>query len=137
MIYSDADLLWLAGLWEGEGCFSYNGYGYVLCMIRMTDEDIINHVASLLNRWLPVHGNRERPINVKKYAARTPKGEVAKDAFGVTITHRRALQLMMLLRPYMGERRRARIDELLDLELETQLSRKPVGTNQWSNHAGD
>jgi hypothetical protein len=47
---TESDLAWLAGLLEGEGCFHFTRTAYVV--ISMTDEDIIERAASLMNsKW--------------------------------------------------------------------------------------
>ena len=41
------ELHWLAGLLEGEGCFTFNTYSPVI-MLAMTDEDEVRRAATLM-----------------------------------------------------------------------------------------
>lgn len=97
----DADLYWLAGLLEGEGSFIGPAHGgnKIRVSIGMTDEDVIARVAALLGR---------------DYAARPPREAHHKTNYLTSINGQQAAILMALLRPLMGERRRAAIDRALD-----------------------
>ena len=96
---TEIELSWLAGLLEGEGCFSHRkDRGVPVVEVKMTDLDVINRVAQLMGRTVtPIPAGREgyQP----QYRARI-QGEPARE-------------LMRLLKPYMGQRRAARIEELL------------------------
>lgn len=109
------DLLWLAGLMEGEGSFmtinhrgklhrevypaKYRIYKYPRVALAMIDEDIITRVSKLFNQ---------------KYTKVTPKqtlknGLPKKEVFHFALTGKRAYELMLLLYPYMGTRRKEQI----------------------------
>ena len=96
---TDIELAWLAGLLEGEGCFSYRRDRDIPTVeVKMTDLDVINRVARLMGRTVtPIPAQREgyQP----QYRARI-QGEPARE-------------LMRRLQPHMGKRRAARIAELL------------------------
>lgn len=97
------DLLWLAGLLEGEGCFYANGstlrpsHGCGISL-QMTDKDIVEKAASLLNVNLSgfqdARGNR-------------------KPAWRFQVCGDNAIYFMRLLLPFMGKRRTAKIKYLL------------------------
>lgn len=94
------DLYWMVGLLEGEGCFTLgtaNGRKYHRVVLRMTDLDIVERFAKLVDQ--NVH-------HAKIYPGK-------KQPFVVTLTGRKARDLMRMLRGHMGSRRRARIDEVL------------------------
>jgi hypothetical protein len=102
----EAELAWLAGLIEGEGCIyrkkSYRrreGATRAGITIKMTDEDVVARATGLMN--------------VGSYQRRPPRQPEHKPAFIVTIEGPKAEDIMRLIRPWMGERRRSKIDEVL------------------------
>lgn len=96
---TEIELAWLAGLLEGEGCFSYRRDRDIpVVEVKMTDLDVINRVAMLVGRTvtpIPPASDRHQP----QYRVRT-QGDPARE-------------LMRALLPHMGRRRSARIEELL------------------------
>lgn len=106
---NNLDIAWLAGLWEGEGYFgvvyrtraSGNTHPRLTCEIKMTDLDIIERVARLLDG---------------RIVTKKPKYEHYKMLYYVRLYDSRAAEFMRLIRPYMGIRRGARIDELLAIQ---------------------
>lgn len=97
---TEIELAWLAGLLEGEGCFSYrNDRNVPVVEIKMTDLDVINRVAELIGRtvW-------RVPAKQSGY----------QDQWRTKIQGDPARDLMRDLLPHMGERRSARITELLE-----------------------
>ena len=96
------DIIWLAGLLEGEGCFSLmkaNGRSgqYPSISVGMTDEDIIVRISDIwgsnvchrINHWRThVHGVK-------------------------------AISWMMTLYPLLGKRRRAKIEKVIKVWKET------------------
>jgi hypothetical protein len=102
---TDRDLGWLAGLLEGEGCFSLihenNPSKSTVPDVRvqMTDRDVVERAAELMG-GLKVHRLRKR-------------GNQRLDSYVASTRGKRAKEIMELVRPLMGERRGARIDELL------------------------
>lgn len=117
------DVAWLAGLLEGEGHFGYtpprrmhmrtNAPGVetkarasIKVTAGSTDRDIVERVASLIG------GNiieRKVPAGSKPFWTTQVSGVKAQEA-------------MERVRPFMGRRRTARIDELL---AKTNLSHHP------------
>lgn len=97
---TEIELAWLAGLLEGEGCFSVRkDRDTPTVEVKMTDLDVINRVAMLMGRTVtPVPPANDRCL--PQYRARL-QGEPARE-------------LMRALLPYMGQRRSARIKELLE-----------------------
>lgn len=97
---TDADLQWLAGLIEGEGCFSVHprGGGPEI-RVQMQDLDVVQRVAELFG---------SRPVYTLK------KRKLAKrDSYVTTIRGSSALDLMKRLYPLMGARRKERIGEII------------------------
>ena len=103
------ELAWLAGLLEGEGCFSWSKQHserhkkkiVPLIVVGMTDRDVIEHVAKIWDRNVILcspHKNRY--------------GE--KQMYQTRLYGKAAALLMAQLRPYMFGRRRAKIDEVLE-----------------------
>ena len=101
MIQNNID--WLAGLLEGEGCFSIqrpNRKGrspYPTITLAMTDEDIVRHAAEIFGITYRHH----------KYT------KSFKSVWVCTVTCSRAETWMTILRPYMGKRRQQQIDAAL------------------------
>jgi len=98
------ELAWLAGLLEGEGCFmatrkGRNKAANVEVTVKMTDRDVIEHVAAVWNAGV--------------YLEPPPHGLSKKQAYSTCLTGKRARRMMSLLCPYMGARRRAKIETLL------------------------
>lgn len=95
--------MWAAGLFEGEGSITIRkGRRQVTVQIRMCDRDVIERFA----RWAQCR----TAIGHRAY------GNHWKDSWvwqtGRAQDIRRILEA---LRPHMGERRKARIDEALDV----------------------
>ncbi len=106
-VLNDFELGWVAGLIEGEGCFTIkkskrkNGFScQPQLKVSMTDEDVVRRLASLI------------PVGNVLRAGRKTKG--GKDVWMWTLTNSQALiDLMIVIRLLMGERRRERIDFIL------------------------
>ncbi len=94
---STADLHWLAGLLEGEGCFSHHKSTPVVSL-GMTDFDVVERA----HRLVPGAGKLAVSIVGQN-----------KPMHRWSVHSRDAIALMMTLYTLMGERRRARITELL------------------------
>lgn len=103
---SDVDLAWLAGLLEGEGTFILRREAATACQrerviiricVHMTDRDVVERVRDI--------------VGVGTVLPRKPGKPHHKMTFQWIISAKApTLELMRLLRPHMGERRRARID---------------------------
>lgn len=118
---TENELHWLAGLIEGEGCFSMkkrnshrkDGAKKMVgsLQINMTDRDVLERAGSLLG------------ARVTGPYKNGTKGE--KDFYSVRLEGDKAMQAMTLLKALMGERRRARIEEI-SLRHGTFLHSAPV-----------
>lgn len=98
MIHGDRDdLVWLAGLLEGEGCFDAHRGRYPRIRLAMVDRDVVGRAATLMGSSIRV---------VYRTDGRRP-------TFHTEISGERAAQIMETLLPYMGARRSARIAEIL------------------------
>lgn len=96
----DIELGWLAGLLEGEGHFGYDRTQLV--HIRMTDQDTIIKVKSLIERIL----NLEKPITL---LISNPTRGNEQETYGIQTYGATARAIMRLVLPLMGKRRRAQI----------------------------
>ena len=103
-VTAEHDNAWLAGLLEGEGCFSNNG-GSIYVSLQMTDKDVVERVAMLCGttavfqpseseKWLPIYRC-------------------------VVYSHRAEIVMRKIL-PWMGARRTARIQECLAIRTASQ-----------------
>ena len=104
---------WLAGLLEGEGAFGCSGAKArpqsrtLRIQLNMTDEDVVRKAAVLMEN-APVYR-----YSKKKDTSRAIKS--TKDAFHTYVVGYGAERIMELILPYMGNRRTARINEVLAL----------------------
>lgn len=102
------DVQWLAGLPEGEGCFwlkkpsgRHSGTLPIPAIkLSMTDYDIVERAAHLMG------GNSVRTVR--------GRGANSRDQYQVDVTSTPAIRVMQAVRPFMGIRRSAKIDEILD-----------------------
>ena len=98
---------WLAGLLEGEGCFTTNTPGRTgtrtpLIGLGMTDGDVITDVQTMLTSL----GGRE----VRRMTRQLPSG---KTVYTLNLTGLPAVKVMCAILPYMGERRGAKIRAII------------------------
>ena len=103
-----ADLHWLAGLLEGEGCFLLAlsralGYRYAHARIdlAMTDYDIMARAANLL-------GSRVRKTTYKRDPSPLT-GKPYKPIYKTSVYSLRAEKWMSILYPLLGKRRQKQI----------------------------
>jgi hypothetical protein len=89
--------MWLAGILEGEGSFGYHR-GSPVIQLSMTDPDVVDRAAEVMH----VHPQ-------KMWGRKDGYKPVARAVAHGT----RAIGLMMSVLPLMGQRRRARILEIL------------------------
>jgi hypothetical protein len=91
------DLLWLAGLLEGEGCFDLHRGRYPRIRLGMSDRDVVGRAATLL-------GGKVR-LSLK------PAPQSAM--WHVEISGTKAVAVMRLILPHMGTRRSGKIATIL------------------------
>lgn len=94
------DLMWLAGLLEGEGSFSVNAGIYPRISVRMTDKDVVDRAAGMLGTITT------GPFKCKGKESYKPQ-------WTTVINGKHAIGWMMTLYPMMGERRKQRIKYLI------------------------
>lgn len=96
------DIAWAAGLIEGEGCFTWHSAGkHPYFLMDMADKDVLEdfqQVFPFVNLRGP-YTNKKKPLNKDRYRV---------DAFGP-----KAIQIMKAIYPYMGIRRKTKIDEFI------------------------
>lgn len=99
------ELHWVAGLLEGEGCFTRKSNGTdknILISCHMTDEDVLLRLQSIIG------GRINGP-----YSNGGTKKKPRKPRWGWFISGKAAYDMMKILRPLMGTRRQFRIDEII------------------------
>ena len=93
---SEVDLVWLAGLLEGEGTFDLQRGKYPRIRLTMTDRDIVGRAASLLDSTLRLTYAREH-----------------KPLWSAEKQGPRAAEVMEAILPHMGARRSHQIATVL------------------------
>jgi hypothetical protein len=91
------DLVWLAGLLEGEGTFDLHRGRYPRIRVGMTDRDVVGRAAHLMGSQIRLS------LRPAPYAA----------TWHAEISGTRATALMQELLPLMGARRSAKIASVL------------------------
>ena len=93
------ELIWLAGLLEGEGSFGFQSTPIV--QVNMTDRDIIERVSLLFDG-----------SHIMTLPARTSKHQTQWRTY---VSGAKALSIIRQVLPFMGQRRTARIIEIMNL----------------------
>ena len=108
---TEGEIQWLAGLLEGEGCFG--AWGPIrggrrlraAVSLKMTDRDVVERAHALLGL---------ETIVMTKGDSR---GKGWSDTYVWQANGATAERIMRLVLPYMGERRTAKINEILAMDL--------------------
>lgn len=99
--YTDCDVAWAAGVIEGEGTFSISKTDKsIRVIVRMTDEDVVRRIYDLFGGAFSgpyAEQSRMKPIWTWSMGKRSE-----------------IIPFLKLILPYMGKRRTARINELLN-----------------------
>lgn len=112
-IQVNENLFWLAGLLEGEGSFCSGPPSNPNCpfiSVQMTDEDIIEKVSLIFG---------------VKYSSSKPRKAHHKVTYRTTLKGKRAIELMKVLKPFMGIRRQSQIDNAINSNRILPMGRKP------------
>ena len=89
------DWAWVAGLLEGEGCFTFSSNGYPRIQLQMTDEDIVSRIANYFD---------------VSYRLRKSKNPKHKDSFELAIIKtEKLIECYIELFPLLGKRRQQKI----------------------------
>lgn len=99
-MHSTRDIAWLAGLLEGEGCFSKRG-NCITIQLYMSDRDVVERAGWMMGA-----------LSVGRYEGKSPKH---KTCYYITVSGPNAAAWMMTLYTLLGARRQARIRELLEV----------------------
>lgn len=95
----ERDLLWLAGLLEGEGTFDAHRGRYPRIRLGMTDRDVVGRAATLMGSGVRL---------TLRHAPKQP-------TWHTEISGPRAEAIMRAILPHMGARRSGRIAEVLSV----------------------
>jgi hypothetical protein len=99
MALTDAEIAWMAGLFDGEGCISYKHVNCVILKISMTDEDLIKRFHRLADGG-----------NVYFYDKKTYKRMYVWEAGN----HNDCRRLLLTMLPWFGERRKTKSLEAIE-----------------------
>ena len=102
---TDLECAWLAGILEGEGAFflQTTSCQYPQISLGMTDRDIIERVAVIFKRTVSQQQSKQLCKN----------GESHKRLYKVRVGGADAVAIMRQIRPWLGARRGAKVDELI------------------------
>lgn len=122
MTPSDTDIAWLAGLMEGEGWFRLAVYKkqpkrrpQVEVGLKMTDLDVVQNAVAIIGSTRPIKPCKKPTGD----AGRGRSFDRWSPQFEWRVYGAQAERVMRLVRPYMGQRRGARIDQILSAPLGT------------------
>ena len=104
---TEIEIAWLAGILEGEGCFDIyeNNYNknYPRLRIEMCDKDVLDRIKSIIDGGGEViEHDRGNPKHNKTYSYSLSSKNKLKE-------------VLTDILPYMGERRKEKIEELLSV----------------------
>lgn len=107
MHWSRENLAWLAGLLEGEGCFTVrkprdrnNSRTYISIVLGMSDEDVVDHAQSVAGLGTRTTQDRSSQGWKRMYHWKVQNQD-------------HAYALMIAVYPWMGTRRQGRIRGLI------------------------
>lgn len=105
------DIAWFAGLFEGEGCFSYDKKFQALRLyLGSTDLDILERIQQVLGVG-SISKQKEKPNR--------------KTFWMWYISKRKDVDFVCeLIRPWLGVRRTARLNEIIELRAEPKATSK-------------
>ena len=109
------NVIWLAGLLEGEGTFDLHRGKYPRVRVAMTDRDVVGRAATLI-------GSRVR-LSLKPAPY--------KASWHAEVTGQKAVAVMEAVLPFMGARRSAKIAAILgaaELGVTTTPKRQTVAS---------
>lgn len=108
---TEAEIAWAAGLFEGEGCISFNGRGSYMpkMQITMSDRDVLERFLEIVACGSILEKPFQRAPHHKRQWSWRAHGTIAHGVF-------------LALRPWLHQRRQARGDEVF-----THLSGKGPG----------
>jgi len=107
-MWNREDIIWAAGLFEGEGCITFNGCKYAKLALGTTDMDVISKFHSIVKL-----GSINKSI-VKARPQATKQGKPYKTCFYWSVTRFEHVQaILAAFWPWLGQRRRARAEEVL------------------------
>ena len=112
------DTIWLAAWLEGEGWFGLSK-GSIAIQACSIDRDVIERVARLLDA---------PSIQLKKWTTQT-----RNQVYVCRITGNKADQIMRQVMPYMGQRRRQKIDFLLSYRAGNHDRRVAASKRNWAD----
>lgn len=104
-LYKDTDVAWAAGIIEGEGCFTLHSKNHPYFLLDMCDKDVIEKFHTVFP-----FGNIRGPYTNSKKPNHKPRWRY--DAFGSKARH-----IMITVFPYMCQRRKEKINKLMDKTL--------------------
>ncbi len=102
---NDLDIAWTAGLFEGEGCFTIStcgksGYKQPRLKLSMVDRDVVKRFGDIVKLGHYCEQKFKNPLHSTQLCWYAGKRSDVKE-------------IINLLLPYLGERRKARALELL------------------------
>lgn len=95
------DVTYVAGLLEGEGCFQFSNSPTI--RLSMTDKDIVTKARNLMKVDRIIYAHKSDSVSRNRW----------KQKYTLTLHGNIAIQWMMTIYSLMGERRKAKIKEII------------------------
>src|SRR5258706_869915 len=101
----ELEIVWLAGLLEGEGCFLFNrDVRYPKIKLKMVDEDIVHRAADLFGKL----GGKRPVVHAEM------RDFSRQQIYRIELSGKYAKNIMLHIVKYMGFRRRKKIWQILN-----------------------
>jgi len=98
---SESEIAWAAGLFEGEGSVILTKWGRIKLQMKLTDQDVLEHFRHIMGGVI----NGPYQYNVP--------GKPPRKRFWLwSVTGPKANDACILLEPWLGKRRRERMEQL-------------------------
>lgn len=105
MNFNREDILWAAGLFEGEGCIDHHkiisGRIYPRIKLKMCDKDIVERFGKIFD------------LKVREVTKDKSWKDHYKDAWYVLATGSKAIAIIYMLYSFLGTRRKQKAEEVL------------------------
>ena len=122
-------VIWLAAVLEGEGWFGLHRPTKWPCLriaVQMTDQDVIDRIANIFGPGIYRNHQPRLRLWFDPRPGGRANGGSRKPLWGTSVTGPDAVGWMMMVYPFMGQRRRTQIRRSLDIWRKAPINAKYV-----------